>query len=113
MSKDFRVFKASLAAIITALITGVSLGVVTLMLVFLGLITDVFGIYRDDADNAFWTGIALSIAGALIAAVVVFIILIIVCALLPGDNAAYEGRWEKPVNDRQSKILQSLEENFK
>jgi len=42
-----------------------------------------------------------------------FIILIIVCALLPGDNAAYEGRWEKPVNDRQSKILQSLEENFK
>ena len=42
-----------------------------------------------------------------------FIILIIVCALLPGDDAAYEGRWEKPVNDRQSKILQSLEENFK
>ena len=46
-------------------------------------------------------------------AVVMFIILIIVCALLPGDDAAYEGRWEKPVNDRQSKILQSLEENFK
>ena len=46
-------------------------------------------------------------------AVVVFIILIIVCALLPGDDAAYEGRWEKPVNERQSKILHSLEENFK
>ena len=73
MSKDFRVLKASLAAIITALVTGVSLGVVTLLLVFLGLITDVFEIYRDDADNAFWTGVALSIAGAFIAAVVVFI----------------------------------------
>ena len=46
-------------------------------------------------------------------AVVVFIILIIVGALLPGDDAAYEGRWEKPVNERQSKILHSLEENFK
>jgi len=46
-------------------------------------------------------------------AVVMFIILIIVCALLPGGDAACEGRWEKPVNDRQSKILQSLEENFK
>ena len=86
MSKDFRVFKASLAAIITALITGVSLGVVTLMLVFLGLITDVFGIYRDDADNAFWTGIALSIAGALIAAVVVFI------NVYSTDNKKQEGK---------------------
>ena len=46
-------------------------------------------------------------------AVVVFIILIIVCAPLPGDDAAYEGRWEKPVNERQSKILHTLEENFK
>ena len=46
-------------------------------------------------------------------AVVMFIILIIVCALLPGGDAADEGRWEKPVNDRPSKILQSLEENFK
>ena len=46
-------------------------------------------------------------------AVVMFIILIIVCALLPGGDAAYEGRWEKPVNDRQSKILQSFVENFK
>ena len=86
MSKDFRVFKASLAAIITSLITGVSLGVVTLMLVFLGLITDVFGIYRDDADNAFWTGIALSIAGALIAAVVVFI------NVYSTDNKKQEGK---------------------
>ena len=86
MSKDFRVLKASLAAIITALATGVSLGVVTLLLVFLGLITDVFEIYRDDADNAFWTGIALSIAGALIAAVVVFI------NVYSTDNKKQEGK---------------------
>ncbi|EKU70776.1 hypothetical protein [Selenomonas sp. F0473] len=46
-------------------------------------------------------------------AVICFIILIIVCALLPADNAAYENRWEKPMNERQSQILQSLEENFK
>ena len=86
MSKDFRVLKASLAAIITALVTGVSLGVVTLLLVILGLITDVFEIYRDDADNAFLTGIALSIAGALIAAVVVFI------NVYSTDNKKQEGK---------------------
>ena len=47
-------------------------------------------------------------------AVAVFIILIILCSLLPGDDpAAYNEKWEKPVNDRQTKILQSLQDNFK
>lgn len=47
-------------------------------------------------------------------AVVCFIILIIMCALLPSDDSTgYRNRWDKPVNDRQSSILHSLEENFK
>ena len=47
-------------------------------------------------------------------AVIFFIILIIVCALLPSDDAAgYENKWNKDINSRQAQILQSLEENFK
>ena len=46
-------------------------------------------------------------------AVVFFIILIIVCALLPGENNTASEKWEKPVNDRQTKVLQSLQDNFK
>ena len=46
-------------------------------------------------------------------AVVFFIILIIVCALLPGEDNTASKKWEKPVNDRQTKVLQSLQDNFK
>ena len=46
-------------------------------------------------------------------AVVFFIILIIVCALLPGEDNTAREKWEKPVNDRQTKVLQSLQDNFK
>lgn len=47
-------------------------------------------------------------------AVIFFIILIIVCALLPPNDAAgYENKWNKDINSRQAQILQSLEENFK
>ena len=47
-------------------------------------------------------------------AVIFFIILIIVCALLPSDDmAGYENKWNKEINSRQAKVLQSLEENFK
>lgn len=47
-------------------------------------------------------------------AVIFFIILIIVCALLPSNDAAgYENKWNKDINSRQAQILQSLEENFK
>ena len=46
-------------------------------------------------------------------AVVFFIILIIVCTLLPGEDNTASEKWEKPVNDRQTKVLQSLQDNFK
>ena len=47
-------------------------------------------------------------------ALVFFIILIILCALLPSDNPAdYGDKWSKDVNSRQSKIFQSLQDNFK
>ena len=47
-------------------------------------------------------------------AVVFFIILIILCARLPSDESAgYTNRWNKQVNERQTSILHSLEENFK
>ena len=46
-------------------------------------------------------------------AVVFFIILIIVCALLPGEDNTASEKWEKPVNSRQAQILQSLQDNFK
>ena len=46
-------------------------------------------------------------------AVVFFIILIIVCALLPGEDTTYGDKWNKDVNSRQSRILQSLQDNFK
>ena len=46
-------------------------------------------------------------------AVVFFIILSIVCALLPGEDNTASEKWEKPVNDRQTKVLQSLQDNFK
>ncbi len=47
-------------------------------------------------------------------ALVFFIILIILCALMPSDDAAnYDGKWNKDVNSRQSRILQSLQDNFK
>ena len=42
------------------------------------------------------------------------IIGIILCALLPSDDTtAYDKKWQKPVNDRQTRILQSLQDNFK
>lgn len=47
-------------------------------------------------------------------AIVVFIILVIACALLPSDElTGYENKWNKNVTPRQAKVLQSLEENFK
>ena len=46
-------------------------------------------------------------------AVAVFIILIILCSLLPGEDNTASEKWEKPVNDRQTKVLQSLQDNFK
>jgi len=46
-------------------------------------------------------------------AVVFFIILIIVCALLPGEDNTASEKWEKPVNSGQAQILQSLQDNFK
>ena len=46
-------------------------------------------------------------------ALVFFIILIIVCALLPGEDNSASEMWEKPVNSRQAQILQSLQDNFK
>ncbi|EJO19216.1 hypothetical protein HMPREF1148_0780 [Selenomonas sp. FOBRC6] len=47
-------------------------------------------------------------------ALVFFIILIILCALMPSDDGAnYDGKWNKDVNSRQAKILQSLQDNFK
>ena len=47
-------------------------------------------------------------------AIVVFIILVIACALLPSDElAGYENKWNRNVTPRQAKVLQSLEENFK
>ena len=47
-------------------------------------------------------------------ALVFFIILIILCALMPSDESAnYDGKWNKDVNSRQSRILQSLQDNFK
>ena len=47
-------------------------------------------------------------------AVLTFLIVIIVCALIPSDDeAGYEEKWDKPINSRQEKILKGLEENFK
>ena len=47
-------------------------------------------------------------------ALIFFIILIILCALLPSDDSAtYGDKWNKDVNSRQSRILQSLQDNFK
>ena len=45
--------------------------------------------------------------------VVAFIILIIVCALLPSGDQAYDGRWNKDINEGQAGILQSLRNSFK
>ncbi len=47
-------------------------------------------------------------------AIVFFIVLIILCALLPSDDVAnYDSKWNKDVNSRQERILQSLQDNFK
>ena len=47
-------------------------------------------------------------------AVVFFIILIILCARLPADDSTgYDEKWNKDVNSHQSRILQSLQDNFK
>lgn len=45
--------------------------------------------------------------------VVAFILLIIVCALLPSGDRAYDGRWNKDINEGQATILQSLRNSFK
>jgi len=45
--------------------------------------------------------------------VVAFILLIIVCALLPSGDRAYGGRWNKDINEGQAGILQSLRNSFK
>ena len=45
--------------------------------------------------------------------VVAFILLIIVCALLPSGDRAYDGRWNKDINEGQAGILQSLRNSFK
>jgi len=45
--------------------------------------------------------------------VVAFILLIIVCALLPSGDQAYDGRWNKDINEGQAGILQSLRNSFK
>ena len=46
-------------------------------------------------------------------AIVFFIVLIILCALLPSEDASYGDKWNKDVNSRQERILQSLQDNFK
>ena len=47
-------------------------------------------------------------------AVVFFILLIILCALLPGDDAANsDGKWEKPVSERQAQILEGVRDGFR
>ena len=45
--------------------------------------------------------------------VVAFILLIIVCALLPSGDRAYDGRWNKDINEGQAGILHSLRNSFK
>ena len=45
--------------------------------------------------------------------VVAFILLIIVCALLPSGDRAYDGQWNKDINEGQAGILQSLRNSFK
>ena len=45
--------------------------------------------------------------------VVAFILLIIVCALLPSGDRAYDSRWNKDINEGQAGILQSLRNSFK
>ena len=45
--------------------------------------------------------------------VVAFILLIIMCALLPSGDQAYDGRWNKDINEGQAGILQSLRNSFK
>ena len=45
--------------------------------------------------------------------VVAFILLIIVCALLPSGDRAYDGRWNKDINEGQAGILQGLRNSFK
>lgn len=45
--------------------------------------------------------------------VVAFILLIIVCALLPSGDRAYDDRWNKDINEGQAGILQSLRNSFK
>jgi hypothetical protein len=46
-------------------------------------------------------------------ALVFFIILVILCALLPGEDNTASDNWKKPVTSRQAQILQSLQDNFK
>ena len=46
-------------------------------------------------------------------AIVFFIVLIILCALLPSEDASYGDKWNKDVNSRQERILHSLQDNFK
>ena len=47
-------------------------------------------------------------------AVIFFIILVILCALLPGDDPVKsDGNWEKPVTGRQAQILEGVRDGFK
>lgn len=45
--------------------------------------------------------------------VIVFILLIIMCALLPSGDQAYDDKWNKDINEGQAGILQSLRNSFK
>lgn len=69
MSKNFRVLKASVVAIITALAAGAGLGAAMLLVVGFGVCLGTF----DGDTGAWWAVIALAMAGALVTGVVVFI----------------------------------------
>lgn len=46
-------------------------------------------------------------------AVVFFILVVILCALLPSDDGVGDNKWQKPVSSRQSQILHGLQDSFK
>lgn len=46
-------------------------------------------------------------------AVVFFVIMVIICALLPGEDNTAGDNWKKPVSSRQAQVLQSLQDGFK
>lgn len=46
-------------------------------------------------------------------AVVFFILVVILCALLPSDDGVGDNKWQKSVSSRQSQILHGLQDSFK